>query len=191
MPFIVDNRRMVAFKDFPGRETQPKALPRQSGLAKQNEEEETVSRRGLRGRSCDKAAAFGACLPQAGAAAEPRSGADAAFDRACAQHLSSVPAKAVSPSLRDSATALQRLRVLAASRSGRRRRPRDHHERQGRSPPGPPNGSPIRRARREPQRGVAGRTKKRNASLRVARILFSQYPSFSQYRGVCQGICQV
>ena len=34
--------------------------------------------------------------------------ADAAFDSARAQHLATVPAKAVSPSLRDSATALQR-----------------------------------------------------------------------------------
>jgi hypothetical protein len=45
--------------------------------------------------------------------------AGTAFDRACAQHLATVQAKAVSPSSfakasEDSATALQRLRVFAA-----------------------------------------------------------------------------
>jgi len=50
---------------------------------------------------------------------KPRRGAFAALDRACAQHLATVPAKAVSPSCsaeatQDSATALQRLRVFVA-----------------------------------------------------------------------------
>jgi len=48
--------------------------------------------------------------------AEPRSGADTAFARDCAQKFATVRAKAASPSLRDSAAALQRLSRFAAPR---------------------------------------------------------------------------
>jgi len=49
------------------------------------------------------------------AVAEPRSGADTAFARDCAQKFATVRAKAASPSLRDSAAALQRLSLMATS----------------------------------------------------------------------------
>ena len=50
------------------------------------------------------------------AVAEPRSGADTAFAHDCAQKFATVRAKAASPSLRDSAAALQRLSLMAAPR---------------------------------------------------------------------------